>query len=363
VQIHKAFKFRVYPNRRQVRQLAHHFGSARWVYNYFLQYKTDYYKEHKKSATFLKMSKILTSLRKEHTWLGATSRQCGGNALRHLDVAFNNFFAKKSKYPSFKSKRSRQSFAVGTPFCQVKARGVHVPLIGVLKCKQIKSLPQEYKLLSITISRTTTGKYFASVAVQLEISDPVVDKSKPTIGIDFGLKHFITTSDKKIIDHLKPRERSHKKLRRAHRRLSRCKKGSKRRLVAKCKLALVYEKTANQRSDFLHKLSREMIDENQDIYLEDLSIKGMSSRFGKQIEDLGWTEFTRQLSYKGVWYGCKVEKIDRFFPSSKTCSECGLVNRNLKLSDRVWKCECGVTHDRDINAAKNILQYGRADRN
>jgi putative transposase len=362
--IHKAYKTRMYPTEKQQKQFTHHFGSARWVYNYFLQYKTDQYKLTSKSATYIQMSKILTELKQqpEYAWLNGVSRQCTANSLRNLDVAFNKFFNKKTKYPKFKKKTSKQSFKTSSPICSIRQGGVHLPQIGLVKCKL--KLPKEYKFYSTTISRETTGKYFISINYTIDIPEPVIDKKKPIIGIDFGLKTFITTSNGNKIDHPKPLNNMLHKLKRLSRELSRRKKGSNRRSKTKRKLALCHEKIKSIRLDFLHKLSRRMVGENQAIYLEDLSIKGMGNRFGKQLQDLGWGEFTRQLSYKGLWFGCQVSKIDRFFPSSKTCSTCGCVKNNLTLGDRVWAClRCGAHHDRDVNAAKNVLEYGRVDRN
>ncbi len=361
MKVHKGYKTRTYPTIKQRKQLACHFGASRWVYNHFLQLKNDQYIATGKSATLLMMSRELTKLRSEINWLGGVSRQCVGTTLQNLDVAFNNFFEKRAKYPKFKKKHNRQSFKISSPFCPIKLDGVHIPLIGTLKCKL--QLPKEYKLYSVAVSKTPTNKYFISVNYECEIKEPKVAKYKPKIGLDFGLKTFITTSDGSKIDHPRPFRKLQEKLARAQRALNRRKLGSKRRGKAKLKVALVNEKIANVRSDFLHKLSRGMIGENQAIYLEDLNLKGMQVRFGKAINDSGWREFTKQLEYKGIWYGCDVFKVDRFFPSSKRCSKCGLIKDNLCLRDRSWTCSCGAAHDRDVNAAKNVLQYGRADRN
>lgn len=363
MQIHKAFKTRLYPDTKQRVQLARHFGAARWVYNHFLQYKTDQYKETGKSAPYTKLSRELTVLKSkpEYAWLGAVSRQCVCNSLLNLDVSFNNFFNKKSKYPRFKKKRGRQSFRVSAPFCQVLDDGVHLPLIGKIKCEL--KVPKEYKLYSITVSKAPTGKYFASINYECAIQDPVIDETKPVIGVDFGIKTFITASDGRKIEHPKPFADGLRRLKRLSRILSRRKVGSNRRNKTRFRVALQHEKIANIRADFLHKLSRKMIAENQGIYIEDLNLEGMKRRYGMYIGDLGWAEFTRQLLYKGVWYGCDIFKIDRFFPSSKTCSVCNKINKNLQLSQRQWVCGCGAAHDRDVNAAINILTYGRADRN
>lgn len=361
--VHKAHQTRLYPNAKQRIQLAQHFGAARWVYNHFLQYKTSQYKDTGKSATYNAMSRELTVIKRqpERQWLNEISRQCAANALVNLDTAFNNFFNKKSKYPKFKKKRCRQSFKVSAPFCKVLGDGIQLPLIGKLKCRI--RLPNEYKLYSIVASKTPAGNYFANIVYEYAIQDPIIDETKPIIGIDFGIKTFITTSNGEKIEHPKPFAHNLHRIKRLSRIISRRKVGSNRRNKARLKVALQHERIANIRQDFLHKLSRKMVAENQSIYLEDLNLEGMKRRYGKGVSDLGWAEFTRQLSYKGMWYGCDVFKIDRFFPSSKTCSVCNKINRNLQLSQRQWTCECGAAHDRDVNAAKNILEYGRADRN
>jgi len=287
-----------------------------------------------------------------------------GRSLANLDKAFNSFFKKQAKYPKFKSKnRGGQSFSVGAFFCKVKATGIHLPLLGTIKC-DVSLLPDEYKLLSVTVSKNASGKIFISLNILTDISDPIIDTSKPIIGLDFGIKTFITTSDGGKYEHPKPFRKYQLKLAREQRVLARRKYSSNRRTKQKHRVAIVYEKISNIRQDFLHKLSRKLVGENQAIYVEDLNLEQMKERFGRSINDLGWAEFVRQLSYKGLWYGCEIEKIDRFFPSSKTCSKCGWIKQDLTLKDRVWECPaCLTEHDRDINAAKNVLEYGRVDRN
>ena len=362
MKINKAIKFKIHPTIKQQKQLIDHFGCCRWVYNYFLQYKTNQYKLTKKSTTFLQMNKLLTKLKQksEYNWLNNVSRVSLNCSLENLDSSFNNFYQKKCEYPKFKNKYSKQSFKLTNQQFYIYKTGVKIAKIGFLKC----NLPDKYKLLSITISKIPTNKYYASINIETEIPNPKVDKSKPIIGLDFGLKTFITTSEGIKIEHPLPLINSMKKLRRAQRKLSRRKKGSKRREKQRRKVALIHEKISNHRRDFLHKLSSRLVSENQAIYLEDLSLKGMQIRWGKKINDLGWYEFSKQLSYKGNWYGCLIEKRNRFFPSSKICSECGFINNKLTLKDHEWICpKCGKHHDRDENAAINIKEYGSVSRN
>jgi putative transposase len=364
MKVHKAYRYRIYPTYKQQEQFKHHFGCARWIYNYFLERKTKQYKESKKSDSFLQMNKHLTELKKQekYQWLNNVSRQSLGNSLANLDTAFSNFYNKRAEYPKFKNKYSKQTFKIGSPICSIRGEFIHLPQIGNIRC-DFYNLPKEYKLFSITISKTPTNKYFASINIEQEIPDSKIDPTKPEIGIDFGLKTFITCSNGVKIEHPLPLRKLLRKLKRFSRRVSRRKLGSKRREVARRKLALLHERISNHRLDFLHKLSRKMVSENQAIYLEDLNLKGMMSRFGRGVCDSGWYEHSRQLDYKGQWYGCYVGRIDRFFASSKLCNKCKCINQALTLSDREWDCSCGAHHDRDVNAGLNILEYGRADRN
>jgi len=364
--IHKAIKLRAYPTDTQLELLNKHFGCVRFIYNYFLAYKTEQYKKTGKSASFIQMSRELTRLKSssEYAWLCEVSRQSLTRSLAGLDIAFNNFFKKRAEYPKFKSKHhNRQSFTVGAPPCSVKSNSVHLPLVGVIKC-DTSILPDNYKIYSATVSRSPANKIFVSLAIEIDIPNPIVDTSKPIIGLDFGIKTFITTSSGVKYEHPKPNKKYQLKLAKEQRILARRQNNSKRRQKQRLKTARVYEKIANIRSDFLHKLSRKLTGENQAIYVEDLNLDEMKLRFGGPISDLGWAEFVRQLTYKGIWYGCSVKKIDRFFPSSKTCSKCGWIKQDLFLKDRIWECPvCFTEHDRDINAAINVLEYGRADRN
>ena len=364
MKIHKAFKYRIYPNRSQQDILARHFGCTRLVYNRFLRQRIDFYAankdKEKKGLTYQDTSALLTQLKRvaEFEWLKEVNSQSLQQALRNLDVAYNKFFNKQAAFPTFKKKRSNQSFSVpqrwsvvggelNIPKCEGMEIVLHRPIEGVTK--------------SVTISCTTTGKYFASILCEVEMPEPEYVGNE--IGIDFGIKAFLTMSDGEVVESPKYFREAEKRLKRLQRSVSRKVKGSNSRRKAIYKLAIQHEKVANQRADFLHKTSRQFVSDNQAIHIEDLVIRNMvkNHKLAKSISDAGWGTFVNMLEYKGKWYGCHIRKVDRFFPSTKRCNECGFINNNLTLKDREWECpECNVIHDRDCNAALNILAFGRA---
>ena len=364
--VNKAFKFRIYPNQEQEQELAKQFGSARFVYNHFLRQRIDFYAQHKsekkQGLNFFDTSKMLTELKKqpEFEWLQESNAQSLQSALRHLDVAYNNFFNKRGEFPKFKSKRSKQAFTVPQSFVlDVERKRLRIPKIGEIKI--VPHRPVEGTIKSVTISKTSSGRYFASLLCEVELHPPK-PASQSEIGIDLGLKSFIVTSGGERIESPKFFRKSESKLARLQRRLSRKQKGSNRRTKVRLKVARLHEKIANQRADFLHKTSRRLVDENQAIYAERLSVKNMVQNhcLAKAISDSGWGEELRQLEYKSTWYGSHFGQIDRFFPSSKRHADCGWINENLTLADREWTCQgCGEIVDRDLNAAQNILIFGK----
>ena len=360
MKINKACKFRLYPNSQQKQFLAQSFGCARFVYNYFLRQRIDYYAENGKGLTYYDTQTSLTLLKKdpEFEWLKNVNSQSLQVSLQNLDLAYNNFFNKKAKFPNFKKKSNKQSFNVPQNFA------IHNNMLDIPKCKGIKiNLHRaiEGTMKSVTISRTPSGKYFASVLVETDIPDPVYSGNE--IGIDYGIKAFITTSEGEIIESPNYLRKSEKKLKKLNRSFSRKQNNSKNRYKAQKLLARQHEKASNQRKDFLNKTSKQLVSENQAIYIESLAIRNMVKNhcLAKSISDSGWNTFVNMLKYKGQWYGCRIIEIDRWFPSSKRCHVCGYINKNLTLSDRSWLCpECNTNHDRDINAAINILTFGRA---
>ena len=360
MKVKRATKYRIYPNEGQKEKLSQHFGSNRFVWNHFLRERIDYYAVHGKGLTYHDNAKELTNLKRDsqYEWLKEVTAQTLQQTLRDLDTAYNNFFNKRAKFPRFKAKTHAQSFRVPQDF-RLEGNSLRIPKI--LPIRIVLHRRSQGEMRSVTISCNTHGWYFASILFEVEIPEPAF-KGKE-LGIDLGLKDFLITSEGDKVALPKYLRKSEKRLRRLQRKHSKRKNGSSGKNKLRLALAKQHTKVANCRADFLHKLSLKYVCENQALHIEDLNVKGMvqNRRLAKSISDAGWGEFIRQLEYKGKWYGCIVNKIDRFFPSSKRCSECGFVNQDLQLKQRSWECpECKTEHDRDINAAKNILTFSTA---
>jgi putative transposase len=353
----KSFKFQLLPTKEQEVLLAKHFGCKRFVWNYFLNRRKDEYLNNKSTLNYYDCANELVQLKKENEWLKEVNSQSLQHTLRDLDGAYNRFFRKESNFPKFKSKWNKQSFRV-PQFNKIENNKLYFP-----KFKEgIKiNVQREFgDIRFVTVSKTPTGKYFASLTC--EVGE--IQKWKPvskSIGVDLGIKDFAVCSDGERYHNPKWYNQLEKKLKYNQRQLSKKKKGSNSRNKQRRKVALIHEKITDARKDFLHKLSHKLIHENQVVCIEDLSVKSMMSNhhLTKEIQNCGWYEFTRQLQYKSEWYGREVIKIDRFFPSSKTCNSCGWINEELTLKDREWECySCGKVVDRDFNASLNILQQG-----
>jgi len=364
--INKAYNFRIYPSDNQIEPLAQHFGSCRFIYNYFLRKRIDFYTENKgkekQGLTYHDTAIILTQLKRapEYVWLNGVNSQSLQQSLRRLDVAYNNFFNKRADFPNFKKKHSKQSFLVPQRFDIDFENGLlHIPNFEPIKIILHREI--EGTMKSINISKTPSGKYFASILCEIE----KVVKSKKRgnhIGIDLGLKSFLVASNGDRVNAPQYLRKSEHKLIKLQRHLSRKVKGSNRRNKARIKVACIHDKISNQRNDFLHKLSHRLVSENQAIFAEDLNVKGIMTNhhLAKSIADSGWSEFVRQLKYKSEWNGVYFGQIDRFFPSSKRHFSCGWINETLSLKDREWTCQgCGQVVDRDFNAAQNILLFGQ----
>lgn len=362
--ITKSFRFRIYPNQNQVKRLSNEFGSVRFVFNFFLARKVDVYKSTGKGLTYNQTSAELTQLKKDaqYSWLREVNAVALQQSLRDLDRAYQNFFRKEkgAGFPKFKNKHGKQSFRLNNQVVRFdwdKSR-ITLPKIGAVR--MVNHCPVGGRVLSVTVSKAKSGKYFVSIAAEQDIED--LEKREAEVGIDVGLKSFLVTSDGLKVDPPKYLVVSERRLKRLQRELSRRQKGGKNREKARRRVAILHEKIAAQRANFLHQLSTQLTKRHSLIVLEDLNVRGMMANhhLAKAIGDASWSEFGRQLAYKSGWYGCEMTRIGRFEPSSKTCSVCGWVKQDLTLTDREWICpECGSHHDRDINAAINILKFCR----
>lgn len=354
--VNRTYKVRIYPNKEQEKSLNMIIGSCRYVYNYYLQKKKEYYIENKKTLSYLKISKDLTQFRYSIDWLSNIQITPLQQSIRRLDVSYNRFFRKQSKFPRFKSKRDiNQSFQKPKDWRIIDNK---IQIQKDLVIKFMGNIDKNAKLGTLVILKKSSGKWFASITAKIEHKQ--AEKFTVPIGIDVGITTLATLSNGKKYKNIKPQESLQRKLRITQRILAKKKIGSKRREIARKKVAVIYEKIRNVRENYLHQVSHDIVSKNHAIIaVEDLNVNGMikNRHLSRSLSDVSFREFLRQIEYKQKWNGGEFIKIDRFFPSSKTCSFCNFIVDTLPLSVRKWNCpKCSKTHDRDINASINILK-------
>ncbi len=362
VHVLRAYKYALFPSEEQRTVLEKTFGCCRLVYNTGLETKNTAYRMRGVSLGYFELNKQLTDTKKEVDFLNEVPAQALQMSLRNLDNAFTNFFRHGAAFPRFKSKHRRQSFQLPQGVrCDFKEAKVFLPKCKWVDC--IFSRTFEGTIKTTTVSRTATGKYFVSILVDLPIkaAKPKPVNSATAVGLDLGIKTFLVTSDGEEFENQKFLTRNLKRLRVEQRSLARKQKGSASRDKQRLVVAKLHEKIRNQRSDYLHKLSTDLLNRYDTLCFEDLHIKGMvrNRPLARSISEQGWADFRRMCEYKAETYGKHVIQVGRFEPSSKMCSVCGATNHSLKLSDRSWQCvSCSTVHDRDVNAAINIKDFG-----
>lgn len=360
--MYKAYKYRIKPNKTQELKLTQFFGCARFIYNWGLNRKSEAYSIDNTNISCFDLIKEVTELKKseDFSWLKGVHSQTLQMSLRNLDNAYTNFFKQKSSFPKFKKKSNNQSFQYpqGVKILENK---IFLPKIGWVKYHNSRDFEGDIK--TVTVSKNPSGEYYVSILVdnkkELTSKQPITKTT--SVGLDFGIKDLIITSDGEVFENQKHFSKMKAKLRVEQRSFARKQKGSKSRDKQRVKVAKLYQKVANQRNDYLHKISTSLVRQYDTICIEDLSVESMlkEKKLSSLIADASWSTLRSMLEYKCEWYGKNLKVIGRFEPSSKRCNNCGNIKKDLKLSDRTYKCEkCSASLDRDLNAALNIKEYG-----
>ena len=354
-----AYKYRIYPNQAQQVLISKTFGCVRFIFNKMLGDRLVYYKE-----TGLSLKNTPAKYKKEYEWLKEVDSLALANAQLHLDVAYKNFFRdKKVGFPKFKSKKhSSNSYTTNMVNNNIKLIGnkIYLPKLKGIRIKKHREIPENYKIKSVTVSKTPTNKYYVSILCEYE-ADVLENVGTNYLGLDYAMNGLYVASDNRRGDYPRFYRQLEKKLHREQRKLSKMIKGSNNYRKQKYKVAKVHEKIANSRKDYLHKTSHQIANEVDGVCVEDLNMQAMSKsmHFGKSVHDNGYGLFLNMLSYKLERQGKKLIRVDKFYPSSKTCSCCGYIHKELKLSDRIYECpQCGMVIDRDYNASINIKKEG-----
>ncbi|MEU2994590.1 RNA-guided endonuclease TnpB family protein [Streptomyces griseoincarnatus] len=363
--VKRAFKYRFYPTDAQAAELSRTFGCVRKVYNLALQARTEAWALRSERINYNATSAMLTAWKKteELAFLNDVSSVPLQQCLRHLQSAFTNFFGKRAKYPRFKSKKKSRKSAEYTT-SGFRFRDGKLTLAKMAEPLDIvwsRPLPEGAAPSTVTVSQDAAGRWFVSLLVE----DPTVKPLPATgtaVGVDVGLDHLLTLSTGEKVANPRHERKDRDRLALAQRRLARKQKGSANRVKARQRVARIHARIADRRRDHLHKLTTRLVRENQTVVIEDLSIRNMvkNRSLARAISDAAWSDFRSMLEYKAQWYGREVIAVDRFFPSSKLCSNCGTLRGKMPLNVRTWTCDCGAVHDRDVNAAKNLLAAGLA---
>lgn len=363
----KAIKIRIYPTPEQVVFINKQLGCCRFVYNSCLAYRNDSYKNNKIFINSSQSINYIVSLKSQYDWLKEVHSKVLQQSVRDMNKAYDNFFKLHSGYPKFKSKKDNHQSCRFPKDAFIGVRGNRIDLIKSLKDIHFKCSVNDERYLnrnqdkvsSLTLSKTPSGKFYLSILI--DKPNKVLSPATSFVGIDLGVKDFVITSDGEVFSNLHFKKSEVSKIKKLQRSLSRKKDGSHNKTKARIKLSKSYEKITNRKTNYLHYVVNQLLNENQVIVMEDLNIKGMmkNHKLAESIQEMNFGEFRRMLEYKASWYGRKLVFIDRFYPSSKKCNHCGYINKELKLSDRQWICpDCGSVIERDYNAALNILDEG-----